>query len=193
VPKQRLKSPRARLFVALDLPESVRGALAAWQERELTDPTLRPVPAKSLHVTLCFIGWAPERRIEEYADALGAIPARTVPIRLEAQPKGLPPRRPRLYAIDAPSEAATKLAAEVVEALVSRRLHEPEKREFWSHVTVARVRTKKGTGAVERAPGPLSAEACRPFEAVRLTFYRSNLSSHGAEYVPLASTDLSPA
>jgi len=36
--KERLKSPRARLFVALDLPEAVRTGIAAWGRRELVDP-----------------------------------------------------------------------------------------------------------------------------------------------------------
>lgn len=193
MPNERLKSPLARLFVALDLPERIREALAAWQERELTDPALRPVPARSLHVTLCFIGYAPERQIDEFAEALSAIPARAVPMRLERDAVGLPRRKPRLYAVDAPSEAATRLAGEVSETLAARRLYEAEKRDFWSHVTVARVRTKREARGIEKIPGPLDPQACRRFRAVRLTFYRSNLSSHGAEYVPLASTDLPPA
>ena len=36
--RERLKSPRARLFVALDLPDAIRDGLVAWGERELTDP-----------------------------------------------------------------------------------------------------------------------------------------------------------
>jgi hypothetical protein len=36
--KERLKSPRARLFVALDLPDEVRDGLVVWQREALTDP-----------------------------------------------------------------------------------------------------------------------------------------------------------
>jgi 2'-5' RNA ligase len=152
------------------------------------------VPAKSLHVTLCFLGWTPEKRIPECEEALGQIAPRPVPMRLEPEPVALPKRRPRLFALDAPSDAATALAGEVSDALEAKQLYEPEKRPFWSHVTVARVRAKKGEKGVRvKPPAPLDPAACEPFEAVRLTFYRSNLSSHGAEYVPLASTDLPPA
>ena len=42
VAKERLKSPRARLFVALDLPEDVRDGLAAWQRDQVTAEELRP-------------------------------------------------------------------------------------------------------------------------------------------------------
>jgi len=193
VTKERLKSPRARLFVALDLPESVREAVATWQQDALVDPALRPVPARSLHVTLCFIGYAPERQIEEFAAALATVPARPAPMRLEPEPVGVPRPRPRLFALDAPSEAATGLAGEVAATLVARGLHEAERRPFWSHVTVARVRRREGSVGVAKAPGPLDQAACEPFEAVRITLYRSNLSSHGAEYEVLASNDLPPA
>jgi 2'-5' RNA ligase len=37
VAKERLKSPRARLFVALDLPDRVREGLAEWQRTSLSE------------------------------------------------------------------------------------------------------------------------------------------------------------
>ena len=44
------------MFIALDLPDRVRGAIAAWGRRELVDPALRPVAEESLHITLAFLG-----------------------------------------------------------------------------------------------------------------------------------------
>jgi len=70
---------RARLFVALDLPEDAREALAAWG-RKVASPDgaerrLRLVPADALHVTLCFLGWRDEGQAEEIAAlALGVLP-----------------------------------------------------------------------------------------------------------------------
>ncbi|MGH2984539.1 MAG: 2'-5' RNA ligase family protein, partial [Solirubrobacterales bacterium] len=97
--KERLKSPRARLFVALDLPRELREGLVAWQERELTDPALRPVRPEYLHMTLVFLGYHPEKQIERIAEtALGVdIPAPQV--KLEPEPIGVPRgKRPRLFA-----------------------------------------------------------------------------------------------
>ncbi len=202
VTKERLGSPRARLFVALDLPAHVRDAITAWQDTALGDDALRAVAPAALHVTLCFLGYLPERRIEEVEVALTAVETTSVGMRLEADARPLPPRgRPRLYALAAPSDAAVELQGRVSAALEDARLYEPERREFWPHVTVARVRPerrKDASGrrrrgrpmAVAEAPKPLPEGALKPFEAVRLTFYRSNLRSHGAEYVPLASIDL---
>ena len=52
------ETPKARLFVALDLPAAAREALVFPP-----DPALRPVPPPSLHVTLAFLGHLPESSI----------------------------------------------------------------------------------------------------------------------------------
>ncbi len=200
--KPRLKSPRARLFVALDLPEPVRAGLAEWQAEAVTDPALRPMPAESLHVTLCFLSYHPERAIPRIAELISSVSPRPVELRFDAEPSPRPKGRPRLYAIGGRSESAAALQAELAEALAAARYYEPEKRGFWPHVTVARVRSerlapqpgeRRGKGRprrVKRAPSPLPPALTEPFGAVRVALYRSNLRPQGAEYVSLAGVDL---
>ena len=59
--KEKLKSPRARLFVALDLPDRVRAEIVEWGHEALADPALRRVKPESLHITLAFLGYRPEQ------------------------------------------------------------------------------------------------------------------------------------
>jgi RNA 2',3'-cyclic 3'-phosphodiesterase len=200
--KERLKSPRARLFVALDLPEGVRAGLEAWQARELTDPALRPVRPEALHVTLCFLSYHPERAIERIASEVTGVEPRPVEIRLQAEPVAVPPRRPRLFAVEGDSPATSELQTELSDRLAAARFYKPEKREFWTHVTVARVRSERESRArgrrgksmhVDSAPGPLPAELTKPFEAPRVALYRSFLRPSGAEYVRLAELNLTLA
>lgn len=203
VVKQRLKSPRARLFVALDLPQPVLRAIVAWQAEALDDPPLRAVASDALHVTLCFLGYRRELEIERIGELVTAAGARPVSIGLDAAPVPLPPRRPRLFALGARSEAAVQLQSEISRALEGERLYHPERRPFWPHVTVARVRPERGSRSpaggrrgrprrVERPPRPLPEGLLEPFGAVRATLYRSTLRPSGAEYAPLASMDLPP-
>jgi 2'-5' RNA ligase len=202
VAKERLKSPRARLFVALDLPDPVREGLVAWQRGVLGDPVLRMIVPEALHVTLCFLAYQPEKDIERIAQVLRGIDPRPVTIRFEGEPIAAPRSRPRLFAVDAPSDDAVALQAELSDRLEADRFYKPEKRPFWSHVTVARVKPEKRTTSerrgrrrgrpalVERPPTALPGELLRPFSAPRVTLYRSILHPTGAEYVPLAALDL---
>jgi 2'-5' RNA ligase len=153
-------------------------------------------------MTLCFLGYHPERAIEGIAAEIEAAGPRAVELRLEREPVGIRGRRPGLFAVDSPSEAATQLQAELSDRLQAKRFYEPEKRPFWPHITVARVRPERGSTSsggrrrrgrprvVERPPGPLPEALERPFGAVRVALYRSNLRPTGAEYVSLASMEL---
>lgn len=188
------KSPRLRLFVALDLPDELREGVAAWGRRELVDPALRPVAPEALHVTLAFLGHRDEKEVDEIAAVVGdnAGPAPWVELR---DPEQRPPRgRARLYALPVLSPGAETLQAGVEQGLVAGGFYEPEKRPFWPHVTVARVRSE-GRGSrrpavVSKPPGKLpeglaEARICR-----RMTLYRSELKPTGARYVSVAQVEL---
>jgi 2'-5' RNA ligase len=193
--KERLKSPRARLFVALNLPDAVREGIEAWKTEALADPALRPVPAENLHITLAFLGYRPELDIVRVAAAIEASVALAPRLEL-LDPVARPERgRPRLFALPALSPGTERVQARLSEILVSERLYEPEKRPFWPHVTVARVRAE-GRGSrrpmqVGRPPGSLPVELRKSAFCRRLTLYRSELQPSGARYVPLAQVELS--
>jgi RNA 2',3'-cyclic 3'-phosphodiesterase len=194
VAEQRPRSPRARLFVALDLPEETREALAAWGGEELADPALRPVTPESLHITLAFLGNRPEGEIEAIAAAVAESggPAPWVELR---DPEQRPQRgRARLYALPSLSPGAEALQAGLEQRLVEAGFYEPEKRQFWPHVTVARVRPEaRGSRrpmVVSGPPGPIPEELTEPRTSVRMTLYRSVLQPGGARYVPLAQVEL---
>lgn len=193
--KERLTSPRARLFVALDLPDSVRAGIVAWGQRELADPALRPVAPESLHITLAFLGWLPEKEIPRLGEIVksGREPAPAIAL---GDPVPRPERgRPRLFALPVESPGAVELQARLRGQLVEARLYEPEKRPFWPHVTVARVRREergsKRPALVSKLPEALPQALLQPAVCRRLTLYRSELQPRGAQYTPLAQVELS--
>lgn len=192
--KGRLKSPRARLFVALDLPGAIREGIVGWGRGALADPALRPVGAESLHVTLAFLGYLPEKEIPRLAGIVGASEVTAAPIEL-GDPVPRPGRgRPRLFALPVSSSETIELQGRLQAALVEARLYAAEKRPFWPHVTVARVRREergsRRPATVSRPPGALPKGLLRPFDGVRMTLYRSILQPQGAQYTPLAQVEL---
>jgi 2'-5' RNA ligase len=192
--REREQSPRARLFVALDLADELREGIVAWGRENLADPALRPVAPEALHMTLAFLGHRPEEEIDGIAAAVGASagPAPWVELR---DPERRPPRgRARLFVLPAISPGAEALQAGLERNLVEAGFYESEKRPFWPHVTVARVRPEargsRRPAAVSEPPGPVPEELAEPRISVRMTLYRSVLQSSGARYVPLAQVEL---
>jgi 2'-5' RNA ligase len=182
------------MFVALDLPEMARRDIAAWSETELTDPALRVVAPESLHVTLAFLGNRQLSEVERIDEAM--YEAAEVPVLLElGGPVGRPSGdRPRLVALPALHRPVLALQERLSEALSFEGLYEPEKRPFWPHVTVARVRAE-GRGSrrpmrVKIPTGPSPTKRTGWFDGVRISLYRSELQPSGSHYVPLAQVEL---
>jgi 2'-5' RNA ligase len=178
---------RARLFVALDLPAEVRDGLAAWgREQTRGREGLRLVDAAMLHVTLCFLGWCEEGEAEAIGAAVAACAA-PVPDLALGEAAWLPPRRPRVLAVDLEdgSGAVGDLQRRVSDALVATAGYEPERRAYRPHVTVARVRGGARLRAFE-----LDAPTRISFRGAALTLYSSTLRREGALYSPLARVGL---
>jgi 2'-5' RNA ligase len=178
-----------RLFVAAELPPSVVGALVAW--RPALDG-VRPVAAESLHLTLAFLG---ERTQEEAMAAAGVVRSVAAPVDglVLGSGRWLPPRRPRVLAVEVgdPSGGLAAVQAAVVRGLGEAIGFRDERRAFFAHVTVARVRS----GA--RVPdGALPGLAERdPFALAALTLMRSRLNRSPpapARYEPVERVALSP-
>jgi 2'-5' RNA ligase len=176
------EAPRLRLFVAADLPASVRAALAAF--RDAADPAVwRPVPDEALHITLVFLGHRPADAAETAAAVLdrAAGPAPRLSV---TGPLLLPPRRARVLcaALADPDGELALLQGRVSDGLEEAGLYTPEKRPFRAHATVARLRS--GARSPRELPDGLAPEALE-FRAEAVTLYRSQLGRGGARYEPL--------
>lgn len=196
--KQRLKSPRARLFVAVDLPQDVRAGLVSWQQTALADPALRVVAPEALHITLVFLGYQAEKDVKAIAKAAFDKDVQAPAVELVAEPVGIPRgKRPRLIALGANSDDTVTLQRRVEERLVEGGFHEPEKRAFWPHVTVARVRPEaprsRKPALVTTQPHPLPEHMFRFFRPTRLVLFKSHLRRTGAEYEAMAELELPTA
>jgi 2'-5' RNA ligase len=198
VAKERLKSPRARLFVALDLPQDVRSGLVDWQRTALADPALRVIAPEALHMTLVFLGYQAEKDVKAIAKAAFDVEARAPAVELIGEPVGVPSgKRPRLIALAANSDEVVALQKQIEERLVEAGFYEPEKRAFWPHLTVARVKPEaprsRKPALIRTQPHPLPEHMFRFFRPTRLVLFKSHLRRTGAEYEAMAELELPTA
>jgi 2'-5' RNA ligase len=195
VAKERLKSPRARLFVALDLPQDVRAGLVDWQRTALADPALRVVRPEALHMTLVFLGYQAEKEVKAISKLAFDVNARAPAVELASEPVGVPRgKRPRLIALAANSDETVALQKQIEERLVEAGFYKPEKRAFWPHLTVARVKPEapgsRKPALIRTDPHPLPEHMFRFFRPTRLVLYQSHLRRSGAEYEARAELEL---
>ncbi|MGB9184577.1 MAG: hypothetical protein WCB67_10965 [Solirubrobacteraceae bacterium] len=196
---------RARLFVALELPEPVRGALLSWRELAIGDDRAwRPVTPAALHVTLCFLGDQPVQEIGAIARACaaalsqgdmatppGRVQSLAAPVLALAAPRLLGPRRARVLAVtlEARDHALAVIQRRLAQCLAAGGWYEPESRPYLAHVTVARARRGAREPAAPAHPDlpPLG------FEATTVSLLRSRLGGQGARYEQLAAVELAPS
>jgi RNA 2',3'-cyclic 3'-phosphodiesterase len=183
-----VSAPRVRLFVALDLPVTVRDRLAEWARAELSERAgARPLAAESLHVTLCFLGGRDAGEVEAIAAACAVVGDRGVVALQVGTPLWLPPRRPRVAAVTLidPEDALLALQSTLAQALSDGGWYQRERRPFLAHVTVARI----ARGGPARPPA-MGSPAAQRFSAASVSLYRSHTGPRGASYEPLATIAL---
>jgi 2'-5' RNA ligase len=190
----------ARLFVAADPPLAVREALAEWA-RETTAEwgawsprrsrrTPRVLKVDAMHLTLCFLGSRPLDEIAELASAVGACAEHVGELALGA-PLWLPPRRPRVLAVEVHDRSGklTGLQASLTRALSQASAWEPERRRYRPHITLVRMGgTPRGGPAGERPL--LAATPQRRFAPESIVLYRSLPTPGGSIYEPLERCEL---
>lgn len=183
-----MEDERLRLFVALELPGPVRDALSRWRGQAIGGAReLRPVDPGSVHVTLCFLGWRVASEVDAIAAACGAVAAERTPHLSLADPRWLPPRRPRVLAVELDDATGSLARAQLTlsEVLAAGGWYEPERRPYLPHVTVARV--AHGGRPPQR---PLPPVPPLEFDAWRVTLFRSRLFRSGARYDPMATIQI---
>jgi 2'-5' RNA ligase len=173
----------------MDMPDAARAELVDWRAAVFAGrDDVRLVDPAALHVTLVFLGWTAEKQIPRVAELVReSIPAGDPPVLSAVGVKPLPPRRPRLFALDLEDleGRAVRLQAAISDALARARLYEPEQRPFWPHITLARVKRRAVAEPLAAPPPPGGS-----WPASAVTLYRSTLLPQGARYDALERVPL---
>ncbi len=185
-----------RAFIAIELPQGVREALARLS-RDLRSAAgtraVRWVPAENVHLTLRFLGEVPEKMVPDIGSMLDRVSGVTAPFEMAIGGLGCFPneRRPRVVwvGVEEGSGALEGLARRV-EAGVVELGFKPEARPFRPHLTLGRVRrgaAPRDLKSLTRALERVDAESLPVAHIEAIHLFKSELRPDGAHYTRLVS------
>src|SRR5712692_9740696 len=141
-----------RLFVALEIPSTVRKNLAELlQSLRVVSPQTRWVRPENLHVTLKFIGEVPEARLGAIRSALAGVGS-DQPVTLDFRGLGFFPneKHPRVFWAGIEASPNLKILAAEIDKGTEKLGIPREQRPFSPHLTLARfepLRRRRPEGA----------------------------------------------
>ena len=188
-----------RLFVAIDLNDDARGAIAAEQKRLAEalghGSSLKWVRPEQLHLTLAFLGEVDEPRAAAVIDVMRADLPEIAPFPIVFAGLGVfpPSGAPRVLWLGVAAGAHDVVD---VQRHVDQRLSQVgialDARSFHPHLTLARWRDRRPTDRrVVAAADGRATVACAAVSAV--TLYQSRLSSSGPIHTAITRARLTGA
>ena len=182
-----------RIFIAINLPEEIKGQLAKYQEKW---PEL---PAKwtakdNLHITLEFLGDLTDQEIGDACTIASEVAKRhnTFSINLNkvlyGPPKKMPPRM--VWAEGEKSDDLGDLKEDLQECLVEKINFRPEPKSFTPHITLARISEWEFKKFDLDERPEINEEIDLPFTVESIEVMESELKRGGPVYTILESHQL---
>lgn len=176
-----------RSFIAIELPEKIQEYLADIIEQlKKADFDARWVKPANIHLTLKFLGNVAEKQLEDIKEVLENLAAKQETFDIRLKNLGAFPRTdyPRVIwtGVDDHEKKLTKLAADIEVALIDLGF-EPEDRDFYPHLTLARIKSNRNCYKLKKMIERILPSGS--FTADRLTLFQSILSPKGPTYTIL--------
>lgn len=183
-----------RLFVAVDLPDAAKQRLARLVAAlRSCRADVRWVSAGALHVTLKFLGNVDAREVGGVDRALERVSGAAPPTRGRLRDLGSFPHksRPRVLWVGLrdlpPGGRALADLHRAVDAACNEIGFPSARRRFHPHVTLGRVRSQKGVGALRRAIDEHDGFDAGEVPIRAITLFESRLARGGARYTKLGA------
>jgi len=178
-----------RLFVAIEIPDEIRNALAEFlKDMRGIAPQVKWVRAENLHVTLKFLGETDAAKLRVIEGTLNSIRSPR-PVSLEFRGLGFFPneKRPRVFWAGMEASANLRTIAQDIDRGLHKLSFPLENRPFTPHLTLARfdppgLPAKLGPAVTAHSSRCFGSLTAREFHLIE-----SKLKSSGAEYTTLQS------
>ncbi len=183
-----------RTFIALELSDEIHRKLAQLIDDlkkgvQFTPARPKWVRPESIHMTLKFLGNIEENMVDRIAEVLKHAAAETEPFLLKVRNLGVFPdeRRPRVLWVGVTNgdEETCALQKKIDEGL-SPLGFDREKRPFHPHLTLARIKSLRGTAAMMGVVRSHKSRYVGECQIDRIILFRSELHPEGARYTKLA-------
>jgi len=179
-----------RSFIAITLPQNIKDYLDDIQKQfKKCEVSAKWVNTQNIHLTLKFLGEVKEEKISSIENIVKETAAGSSALKVKLTNFGFFPseRNPRVFFISTDKEETLQKIAygleEKLEPLGFRREY-----RFKSHITLARLKSKKNTGCLVAKSKKIKADKSFPVDSI--TLYKSILTPRGPVYEKMFSTKL---
>ncbi|MBD3385229.1 RNA 2',3'-cyclic phosphodiesterase [candidate division KSB1 bacterium] len=184
---------KVRTFICIELPEKIRDDIAALQHAvKPMGRGVRWVQPRSIHLTFKFLGDVEQDQLNKVEKAVKEACNQISSFALQVNEAGAFPnfKSPRIYwtGFRSVPDMMLRLQSEIENELCKIGFAK-EKRKFTPHLTIGRVKYGDGVKEVSHYLQNNSFES-GSFDVESVTIMKSELSSAGAKYTPLAKIQL---
>ncbi len=178
-----------RAFIAIELPKKIKDALAQLQQKlKSTGADAKWVAPENIHLTIKFLGEINDEQLGKITLILEETAKNHSSFQLRINSIGVFPKInfPRVIWVgaDLGDEECKKIAAELEEKTAQTGIPK-EKREFSSHITIARVRSPSNRDKLVQELDNLAGyfpKTNLQFNAAKITLFKSTLTPKGPIY-----------
>lgn len=188
-----------RLFIAIDIPERIKrevGDVIGIFKKYETD--VKWIEPENFHLTLKFLGSTAESLAERIRDALLPVVSAHKPFPLHLRSTGIFPNEkyPRVIWIGIVDSDPLKTLRNDIERTLTLLGFEGEEKHYHPHLTLGRVRDRKGTISLMNEVKRLHDKDFGEFQVDTVNLMKSELRPKGAQYtclypMPLAGSGCS--
>ncbi len=175
-----------RLFIAFDPGDAIKKRIAEEIKKlSAIDSGIKWVEGNNLHLTLKFLGWVEDKNLEKIRSLTEESIKGRGSFKVKFAGMGSFPQEksPRVFWIGI-SEGGEKLKqiADKLEDDLSRAGFRSEDREFSAHLTIGRVKEKKGVDKVKEKMCELEKQTFGEILVANINIMKSTLTQKGPTY-----------
>jgi RNA 2',3'-cyclic 3'-phosphodiesterase len=183
-----------RSFLAIEVSDPVLKRIEKIQEDfKSSDPDVRWVNPDKIHLTLKFFGDIEESQIDSILNSIETPVHSTQPFQIKVRGTGAfpNPKNPRVVwvGLTEGKETLSHLQKEL-ESSLEKIGFQPEDRSFNPHLTLGRVKSSRGKGALAAKIEKYREEEFGEFQVERVILFKSELTPSGPVYTALKEAKL---